>query len=719
MRLEISFPITIQRGFRLFRHSPSDSNSNSNFNPNSNSPVFCPLAVARPVRLRARAAAATATMRSSQVAAALPLSLLAFLPTALGAPSEAVPNVLSRDVLARELLRRASPNSPSGDYAPATVDCPSQKPTIRDAATLSPSETAWLKKRRANTIDPMVAFFKLANISDFDAVSYVQSNANNFSVVPNVGIAVSGGGYRALMNGAGFIAAADARTPGSTVAGGIGNLLQASTYLAGLSGGGWLVGSIFANNFSTIPQLRDGQPGSSLWQFSSNIIKGPKEDGLSILNTAQYWYDIADQVDDKRNAGYGVSITDYWGRALSYQLINARDGGPSYTFSSIADADDFTAADTPMPILVADERRPGETIVSLNSTVFELNPWEVGSFDPTVFGFAPTEYVGSNFSNGVVPDDGHCVRGFDQYGYVMGTSSSLFNQIILQNLSDSSLPGVVTDAITAILKDLGNDQDDIAEWRPNPFYKYHPDSNGNADTEVLSLIDGGEDLQNIPLHPLIQPVRAVDVIFAVDSSADTTNNFPNGTALRASYDRSLNAIGNGTKFPAVPDAETFINLRLNQKPTFFGCNTSEFTSDGGKDVTIPPLIVYMPLAPYMAYSNASTFNPTYTDEERNAYIENGFNVATMGNGTIDKQWPACAACATLSRSLERTGTTVPETCRSCFERYCWNGTTDSTPVGSYDPQPILGVTALNAGIHMKASGLVWAVVGATVLTLAL
>ncbi|KAI0539614.1 lysophospholipase [Xylaria digitata] len=641
-------------------------------------------------------------MRSLQ--ATLPFFLLSFIPTILGAPNEPL-----SDAVVRELLRRAAPDSPSGDYAPATVNCPSQKPTIRDAATLSPSETEWLQKRRAKTIDPMMEFFKLANISGFDAANYVQSNSKNFSVVPNIGIAMSGGGYRALMNGAGFIAAADSRTPGSTDAGGIGNLLQASTYLAGLSGGGWLVGSIFANNFSSIPQLRDGQEGSALWQFSRNIFEGPEDSGLSILNTAEYWNDIADQVDDKRDAGYGASLTDYWGRALSYQLINARDGGPSYTFSSIADSDKFIAADTPMPILVADERHPGEVVIALNSTVFEFNPWEMGSFDPTIFGFAPTKYVGSNFSNGVVPDDGHCVRGFDQYGYVMGTSSSLFNQILLQNISDSSLPDFITNAITSILEKLGEDEDDIAEWRPNPFYKYHPDTNGNADTELLTLVDGGEDLQNLPLHPLVQPVRAVDVIFAVDSSADTTFNFPNGTALRASYERSREAIGNGTKFPAVPDAETFINLGLNQRPTFFGCNTSEFTSGDNSSVTIPPLVVYVPLTPYTAYSNASTFDPSYTDEERNAFIENGFNVATMGNGTIDAEWPACAACAVLSRSLERTGTTIPETCRSCFDRFCWNGTTDSTPVESYEPQPLLGLTVLSAGVHIKAGGLIWAV----------
>ncbi|CAJ2500029.1 Uu.00g028820.m01.CDS01 [Anthostomella pinea] len=644
-------------------------------------------------------------MRISSVS--LPLSLLTLISSALAAPSNG-----DRDLHAvvLDVLARAAPESPSGDYAPANVDCPSERPTIRSAAKLSQSETDWLKLRRPKTIDPMIAFLKSANIANFDAVGFVNSNSKNFSVVPNIGIAISGGGYRALMNGAGFVAAADNRVAGSTDAGGIGSLLQASTYLAGLSGGGWLVGSIFANNFSSITTLRDGYDGSSLWQFSNSIFEGPKSSGISLLNSADYWKDVVDQIDDKEDAGYPASITDPWGRTLSYQLINAQDGGPAYTFSSIADDSNFTAADTPMPILVADERSPGTTIVSANSTVHEINPWEMGSFDPTVFGFAPTRYVGSNFSGGSIPSDGHCVRGFDQYGFVMGTSSSLFNEFLQTNLSSYDVPSIFTDLLTKVLVDVDEDDNDIAVWEPNPFYGYNNATNKNAGATQLTLVDGGLDLQNIPLHPLIQPERAVDVIFAVDSSADTTYNWPNGTALRATYARTKEPISNGTAFPAVPDAETFINLGLNKRPTFFGCNTSEFSSYK----VIPPLIVYMPNAPYTQDSNVSTFTPSYADDLRDSIITNGFNVATMGNGTVDKDWPACAACAVLSRSLERTGTDVPAACQTCFTRYCWNGTTDSTPVGSYEPTAIIGLDALGAGARLSVGGQVgvaWAVVG--------
>ncbi|KAH8646546.1 lysophospholipase catalytic domain-containing protein [Tricladium varicosporioides] len=591
-------------------------------------------------------------------------------------PRDASPEILAAEAVA--LVERASPNSPSGGYTPATVDCPSTRPSIRQANSLSPSETAWLPIRRNATIDPMARWLSRMNISGFDATSYINKYKNNASALPNIGIAASGGGYRALMNGAGFLAAADDRTNNATNTGQIGGLLQATTYLAGLSGGGWLVGSIYSNNFSTVQTLRDGSKGSSVWKFGNSIFEGPNTDGIQVLSSADYFKTISDEVSSKAKAGFNTSITDYWGRALSFQLINATDGGPAYTFSSIADADNFKNGQIPMPFLVADERSPNTAIVSLNSTVYEFNPYEFGSWDPTTYAFAPTKYIGSNFSAGSIPSSQRCVAGFDQSGYVMGTSSTLFNQFLLQ-INSTSIPSFLRTIFTNILTDIGEDNDDIAQYTPNPFYGFNNATNRNAQSRQLTLVDGGEDLQNIPLYPLIQPNRHVDVIFAVDSSADTNYNWPNGTALVATYQRSLNAtIENGTAFPAIPDQNTFVNLGLNTRPTFFGCNASNMTGDA-------PLIVYVPNAPYIYRSNVSTFDPSYNNTERNAIIQNGFDVATMGNGTLDSQWPTCMACAVLSRSLTRTGTAVPAACQTCFTRYCWNGTVASQTPGVYAP----------------------------------
>lgn len=598
------------------------------------------------------------------------------------------------------LRSRALPNAPNG-YTPAGDNCPSDRPTIRSASSLSPNETSWLELRRNNTITPMRDLLGRLNITGFDAASYITRNAKNATALPNVAVAVSGGGYRALMTGAGAIQAFDSREDNSTAAGHLGGLLQASTYLAGLSGGSWLVGSIYVNNFTTVSTLQGNT--TSTWEFQNSIFSGPAQSGIQLLNTADYFSNIEKAVSNKNSAGFPTSVTDYWGRALSFQLVNASDGGPDYTFSSIALDPTFAQGNAPMPILVTDGRAPGEQAIPSNTTVYEFNPWEFGTFDPTSYGFAPLEYLGSNFSNGVIPSNGKCVRGFDNVGYVMGTSSSLFNQFLLQ-VNSTSIPSLAKDFISKILGAVSSDHNDIAEY-PNPFYGYHNATSLTAQSKILSLVDGGEDFENIPLHPLIQPARHVDVIFAVDSSADTNNYWPNGTALVATYQRSLNSSGqgNGTSFPSIPDQNTFINLGLNTRPTFFGCNSSNTTH-------MTPLIVYLPNFPYTYQSNVSTFDPSYNTSQRDSVIFNGYEVATMGNGTKDTQWPACVGCAILSRSLERTKTAVPDVCNQCFNRYCWNGTVNSANPPPYQPNYALNVTVKSAAPGAASAGYVVATI---------
>ena len=76
----------------------------------------------------------------------------------------------------------------------------------------------------------------------------------------------------------------DSREINSTGAGHLGGLLQSSTYVAGLSGGGWLVGSIFVNNFTTITDLLDNT-ASSVWEFGNSIFEGPDQGGIQYVNS--------------------------------------------------------------------------------------------------------------------------------------------------------------------------------------------------------------------------------------------------------------------------------------------------------------------------------------------------------------------------------------------------------------------------------------------------
>lgn len=568
---------------------------------------------------------------------------------------------------------------------------------------MSQDEADWVARRKSNTIEPMRDFLVRMNIPNFDAGQYLDNIRDNTSALPTIAMAFSGGGWRALINGAGVLKAFDSRTQNSTGTGQLGGLLQSSTYIAGLSGGNWLVGSIYVNNFTTVDALRDS---GTVWQFDNSILKGPPAGGIQILNTAEYYGDLLDAVQGKRDAGFDASITDYWGRALSYQLINDTNGGPAYTFSSIADTDDFRNANQPFPIVVANARAPGQVILSLNSSVFEFTPFEMGTWDPTTYGFLPTRYLGTRMTNGTTTDTSSCVVGFDNAGYVLGTSSSLFNNIILQ-LNDTSLdvPDALREAVASLLTDLGDSNNDIADYEPNPFYGWNPTGNSyNFDKTSLTLVDGGLDNQNVPLHPLIQPHRQADVIFANDNSADTSNNWPNGSSLAQTYQRSLAAIANSTAFPHVPDTNTFINLGLNTRPTFFGCDSSNITMSSASSV-IPPLIVYIPNSPYTTFSNQPTITLTTNNTYRDAMIENGYNVATMANSSLPgyENWSQCVACAVLSRSFDRTGEPVPDACRQCFEQYCWDGTLNSTRPSSYDPQPRLETVDLQAQSSVSAA----------------
>ncbi|KAF2874453.1 lysophospholipase catalytic domain-containing protein [Massariosphaeria phaeospora] len=599
--------------------------------------------------------------------------------------------------------KRASPQGPNG-YAPANVDCPSTRPSIRVASGLSDEESAWLEKRRANTVQPLRELLTRINIRGFDAGQYIDRHRDNATALPNVGIAFSGGGYRAMLNGAGALAAFDSRTPGSTGAGHIGGLLQASTYIAGLSGGGWLVGSIYANNFTSVQNTIDQNDDGDVWGLGNSILQGPKTGSVQILSTTDYYKHIFESVSTKSDAPgvFNTSLTDYWGRALSFQLINATDGGPGYTFSSIQDDDDFKNGNAPMPFLVADERYPGQREISLSTTNVEFNPFEMGSFDPTLYGFVPMKYLGSNFTDGELPDGQSCTAGLDNLGFIMGTSSSLFNTAILQLETIDGVPDVLKKALTNVLNTIGQQNNDVADYTPNPFKGFHSGSNPSAADDSLALVDGGLDGQNIPLNPLIQPARAVDVIFAIDSSADfwapttSAENWPNGTSLVATYERTTNeTMQNGTAFPYIPDTNTFINLGMNNRPAFFGCDVKNLTGEG-----VGPMVVYVPNSPYVYNSNTTTFQMSYNTTERNAMIQNGYNVATQGNATRanGEDWPTCLGCAILSRSFDRNGETVPDACQQCFTKYCWNGTLASQTPPPYFPQMVFGAVNVKSDV---------------------
>lgn len=583
--------------------------------------------------------------------------------------------------------------SPTGGYAPGQVDCP-DKSLVRAASDISDEEKEWIEGRNKITNENLIKFLENCDMKDFDAEKFVKNTSKPITI----GLSFSGGGYRAMLNGAGQLSALDNRTDGASDAA-LGGLLQASTYLTGLSGGSWLVGTIALNNFTSVQKiLKDGD----IWDLEHSIVN---YGGWNVLSTYNYYKSISDDLNAKEDAGFEVSLTDTWARALSHQFFAELDDfGASLTWSGIRDMDPFKKYEMPFPIVVADGRTPGTQIISSNSSVFEFNAFEMGSWDPSLYQFSEVKYIGTDVDDGE-STNGTCIGGFDNAGYVLGTSSSLFNQFVLQ-INTTSLSETVQNIISHFLDKVSDAEDDVAIYKPNPFYKTDEAAvKSIVKNDTLYLVDGGEDLQNVPLHPLIQPQRNVDVIFAYDNSADTNESWPNGASLVATYERQFLEQGNGTIFPHVPDVNTFLNLNLTARPTFFGCDAKNLTSllsdTSDKDsVFDSPLVVYTANRPFSYWSNTSTYKLDYEDNEKKGIIQNGYEAASRLNRTLDDEWAACVGCAIIRREQERNGIEQSDQCKSCFNKYCWNGDLDSTD----QPGVNFTTTGLTDGENRISSG---------------
>jgi lysophospholipase len=57
----------------------------------------------------------------------------------------------------------------------------------------------------------------------------------------------------------------------------------------------------------------------------------------------------------------------------------------------------------------------------------QITPMEFGSWDPQLSAMVNITYVGTHLTNGQPDNSTACTTSFDQVGFIMGTSASLFN----------------------------------------------------------------------------------------------------------------------------------------------------------------------------------------------------------------------------------------------------------------------------------------------------
>lgn len=116
-------------------------------------------------------------------------------------------------------------------YAPQRVTCPDHIQWLRPASNgLGPSEAEWLYRRKQNVLKSLEQYLHRLNLKCFNVCDWMcRMRSTNYSNVPTIGFAVSGGGWASAFTGAGGLRALDDRLPEAN-AQGTGGLLQSLTY---------------------------------------------------------------------------------------------------------------------------------------------------------------------------------------------------------------------------------------------------------------------------------------------------------------------------------------------------------------------------------------------------------------------------------------------------------------------------------------------------------
>ncbi|KAL8280127.1 hypothetical protein RQP46_007457 [Phenoliferia psychrophenolica] len=528
-------------------------------------------------------------------------------------------------VLAITGLALAAGPDPQNPYAPWTAKCPTTLVTRTGSPSngnqrLAKGEASYLKQRRQDITPPIWdSYLRDDNTgtTGYD-VGLLLKNASTQG--PRISTACSGGGYRAALYCAGSLSVFDGRDDSR-----IAPLLQLADYISGLSGGSWTVSSLMQNNLPTLYDLVLGSGGQQGWHINYGLFKP----------SATNFFD--DTHESGGNSAYEDDMCrDVKEKALSYHLFNGTTASNFYDndtpnahasgllWSSLKLTTNYSEFKSPIPIVVTTSRVNEDDPVTPRNTQFEFTPYTFGSYDPSLMATVPVEFAGTHANNGV-PSNG-CVRGFENAGFVVGSSSAMFNR----------------------------------------------------------LTDGYEDGENIPLAPLLVKARAQDLILALDASADVGGildeaytGYPDGTSLIATANRIATYFRSFTSFPPIPsstddftDNDSWISpdIALTQRPTFFGCNTRGNGSMSSPDSY--PIIVYLPNAG--SNLDATTGYTEDTIHRATDFLDLARANAMKGYGDGEKakddNWPLALKCALVDRARKRAGMVRSQACKVQFEK---------------------------------------------------
>ncbi|KAI7875620.1 FabD/lysophospholipase-like protein [Lichtheimia hyalospora FSU 10163] len=393
---------------------------------------------------------------------------------------------------------------------------------VRMGVSLSEDEQAFLQARKAHQREAFANFIGVP-------ISQVE-----IQDIPVTGIATSGGGYRAMVGSAGYLKAMKDT-----------GVLDTVTYLAGVSGSCWGLAQLYSpltdTNFDTMKDHLKSHVHTHLANMNNfiSILHAAPQNGKILMQgiIERYYQQNGD-----------INLVDIFGMMLGGTLLTRKK-----TISE-EEKDDSTLQEPdgtlikpllldrktmklsnqrkyiedgslPMPIYcvvrhdIESDPDEGDVYQWFEFTPFEMGSEEINAWIP-VWAFGRKFEQGKNIER--LPEQTMGIM-MGVFGSAFAASLSHFYQEIRSFVPSSALEKA--DGLLLQYRDSMSVYHPISPaWFPNPFYQLHvqawtPVIDRLISSKKLCLADAGLD-NNIPFYPLLRKGRDVDVIFAIDLSAD-------------------------------------------------------------------------------------------------------------------------------------------------------------------------------------------------------
>ncbi|KAA0711062.1 Cytosolic phospholipase A2 delta [Triplophysa tibetana] len=239
------------------------------------------------------------------------------------------------------------------------------------------------------------------------------------SKVPVVAVVCSGGGSRAMTGTYGSLRGLQKL-----------QLLDAVTYITGVSGSTWTLASLYG----------DADWSSSDLNVTMESVKKEISKSVFSLFSLEQLRDYREKMKEKEKQGHLVSLIDMWGLAVEYLIVGKKS---MVTLSEQQKA--LLKGQNPLPIYTALNMKNGKTGSTVESEWCEFTPYEVGFLKYGAF--IPAQNFGSEYYLG------HLVRKLPEIGVFtqLGIWSSVFS------LSLTQIWSTVTGVIPSWAHKIGED----------------------------------------------------------------------------------------------------------------------------------------------------------------------------------------------------------------------------------------------------------------------